>query len=144
MAEILSISAAVVQFLDIALRLSLKIHSCCNELREVPHRLNNLRAHLMQQTELASSVQKSVLGSSVSLTDSSKALLKSILNDQSREMDLMLNLIDSVTSKANDRLIRRSWNGIQAIDKKKNIESACDQIEAKGNLLSLWLINTNV
>ena len=144
MTEILGIAAAVVQFLDIGSRLCLKIHSFSRKVRDVPHKLNILKVHLTQQIEVTSSVQTSVIGSTLGLDDSSEALLKAILDDQRQVMELLLRLLNSVTNRADDSLLRRSWNGIQAIDKKKEIESACDQIEAKGNLLLIWLGNTNV
>ncbi|KAL1869622.1 hypothetical protein Daus18300_005476 [Diaporthe australafricana] len=144
MAEALGIAAAVVQFLDIGARLCLKIHFFASEVRDVPQKLNNLKSHLVQQIELAESIQTSVIGSSFSLSDSSKASLKAIVDEQCRTMEPLLKLLDSITGKADDGLLRRSWNGIQAIDKKKDIEAACDLLDKKSNLLSLWLGNTNV
>lgn len=145
MAEILGITAAVVQFLDVGLRLCLKIHSFSSEVRDVPQKLNVVRDHLIQHVEMASSIQTSITNSSFNLDDSSEALLKVILDGQRLEMmELLLKLLDSITNKADDNLFRRGWNGIRAIDKKKDIESACDRIEAKGGLISLWLGNTNV
>lgn len=144
MAEVLGITAAVVQFLDIGLRLTLKIRSFSSEVHDVPRKLNSVREHVMQHIEVASSIQTSVISSTLSLDPGSEALLKTILDDQRREMELLLKLLEIVTDKADDGLLRRGWNGIQAIDKKKDIESACDRIEAKGNLISLWLGNTNV
>lgn len=144
MAEALGITAAVVQFLDIGLRLTLKIRSFSSEVHDVPRKLNVVRDHVTQHIEVASSIQTSITSSTLSLDPSSEALLKTILDDQRREMELLLKLLESVTNKADDGLLRRGWNGIQAIDKKKDIESACDRIEAKGNLISLWLGNTNV
>lgn len=142
MAEALGVSAAVVQFVDIGLRLCLRLHSFCSEVRDVPQKLNALQDHLKQQIEVASSIQNSVLGASVLVDDSSEALLKSILEDQRRVMEHLFNLLESVTNKSGDNILRRSWNGIRAIDKKKDIESACDQLEAKMRLLSSWLGNT--
>lgn len=144
MAEVLGISAAVVQFLDVGLRLCLKIHSLSNAVRDVPQKLKVLRSHLMQQVEVAKHIQTVIVGSSVSLNDSSEALLKALLDDQAQTMDLLLNLLDSVSNKADDGFLRRTWNGIQAVEKRKAIESACDQVESKVNLLSLWLGNTNL
>lgn len=98
----------------------------------------------MQQIEVASSIRTTLVGPSVGLNDSAEALLKALLDNQAQPMDVLLKLFDSVSSKADDGFIRRSWNGIQAVEKKKAIESACDQVESKVNLLSLWLGNTNL
>lgn len=144
MAEVLGITAALVQFLDIGLRLSLKIRSFSNEVRDVPQKLNIVRGHVTQHIEVASSIRASIINSSLSLDPSSEALLKTILDEQRKQMELLLQLLDSFTNKADDGLFRRGWNGIQAIDKKKDIESACNRIEAKANLISLWLGNINV
>lgn len=144
MAEILGITAAVVQFLDISLRLCIKIRSFSGKFRDVPHKLNVVRHHLTQHMEVVSSIQTSIGDSSFSLDASSEAQLKLILDDQRREMELLLKLLESITNKVDDGVFRRGWNGIQAIDKKKDIEAACKQIEAKGGLILLWLGNTNV
>lgn len=144
MAELLGISAAVVQFLDIGLRLCLKIHSLSNEVGDVPHKLKILRAHLTQQVEVAKNIQTEIVGLPISPNDSPEALFKALLDDQAQAMDVLLRLLDSVSNKADDGFIRRSWKGIHAVEKKKAIEAACDQVESKGNLLSLWLGNTNV
>lgn len=144
MAEVLGITAALVQFLDIGLRLSLKIRSLSSEIRDVPQKLDVVRGHVTQHIEIASSIQTSIINSSLSLNPSSEALLKTILDEQRKQMEVLLQLLDSLTNKSDDGLLRRGWNGIQAIDKKKEIESACDRIEVKGNLISLWLGNTNL
>lgn len=143
MAEVLGITAAVIQFLDIGLRLTLKIHSFSSEVRDVPRKLSVLKDHVIQHVEMASSIQTSISNSSFGLNSSSEAQLNAILDDQRRQMEILLQLLDSITNNDDDGLFRRGWNGIKAIDKKKDIESACDQIEAKGDLISLWLVNTN-
>lgn len=144
MAEALGISAAVVQFVDLGFRLGLKLHAFCSEVRDVPHKLMILEVHVKQQTEVASRIQASILGGSVSLNDNSEALLKAILEGQRQAMESLLNLINSVTNQPGDGILRRGWNGIRAIDKKKEIESVCEQIHTKADLLSSWLASTNL
>ncbi|KAG8161092.1 hypothetical protein KVR01_009356 [Diaporthe batatas] len=135
MAEALGISAAVAQFVDIGLRLCLKLHAFCNEVHEV---------HVKQQIEVASRIQASILGGSVALGGNSEALLETILKDQRQAMECLLDLINSVTNLPGDGIFRRAWNGIRAIDKKKEMEFVCEQIQAKASLLSSCLANTNL
>lgn len=144
MAEALGISAAVVQFVDIGFRLCLKLHSFCGQVRDVPHKLMVLEIHVKQQIEVASRIQASILGGSVALDDNSEAALETILEDQRQAMGNLLDLINSVTNQPGDGLLRRGWNGIRAMDKKRQMESVCEQIQTKADLLSSWLSNTNL
>lgn len=144
MAEALGISAALVQFVDIGLRLCLKLHSLCSEVRDVPHKLVILEIHVKQQTEVASRIQASILQGSVALNDDSEALLAKILEDQRQSMESLIDLISSVTNQPGDGILHRGWNGIRAIDKKRKMESICEQIQAKADLLSSWLANANL
>lgn len=90
MAEALGISAAVVQFLDIAVRLSVNINWLCSELRDVPQWLHRFKLDLDQQVAIAQCVQSSSslanISSSPSSGLSSATPIDGPLNDYLRNM----------------------------------------------------------
>ena len=57
MAEIVATAAAVVQFVDVAVRLSSHLGRLCSEVRNVPHRFRRLQEGLRQQIEVAQHIQ---------------------------------------------------------------------------------------
>lgn len=144
MADPLSISACVVQFLDISVRLCLKLHHLCSEMHDVPHKLRGLEADIREQTSVVEGLRALTTKSNSNIEPSSLKGLETILEEYSRAMERLLGILDSVSSSADDGLIKRSWNAIRAIDKKGSILQCCDHLAQKRSLLSLWLHNCNM
>ncbi|KAF2684908.1 hypothetical protein K458DRAFT_388606 [Lentithecium fluviatile CBS 122367] len=61
MAEIVALTAAIVQFVDVAVRLSSHLGRLCSDVRNVPDRFDRLRSDLSQQIEIAQLIQKNHL-----------------------------------------------------------------------------------
>lgn len=144
MADPLSISAAVVQFLEISVHLCMKLHSFCAEMRDVPEKLGSLETEITQQIRIAEDIRSSVSGISPALKPSSITLLREILDDYSSKMDQLLRILESVSCAPHNGLLKRSWNALRALDKKTEILLCCDQLAQKKSLLSIWFGNTNM
>lgn len=144
MADPLSISAAVVQFLQITVHLCMKLHSFCADMHDVPERLGSLELDLKQQIQVAEDIQSLVSGMSPALSLSSIDSLLAILDDYSSKMEHLLQILTSVSSESHDGFLKRSWNALRALDKKNAMLLCCDQLAQKRSLLSIWLGKANV
>lgn len=144
MADPLSISAAVVQFLQITIRLCLKLHSFCAEMYDLPERLGSLESDLKQQIQVADDIQGLVSGTPPALNSSSINSLQAILDDYSRKMEHLLRILNSVSNESHDGFLKRSWNALRALDKKNAMLLCCDQLAQKRSLLSIWLGKANM
>ncbi|KAG6365656.1 hypothetical protein INS49_007267 [Diaporthe citri] len=144
MADPLSISAAVVQFLQVTVQLCLKLHGFCADMHDVPDRLGSLESDLKQQIRVAENIQSLVSGTSPALNSSSIDSLRAILDDYSTKMDHLLRILDSVSSKSHDGFFKRNWNALRALDKKNAMLLCCDQLAQKRSLLSVWLGKANM
>lgn len=144
MADPLSISAAVVQFLQVTVQLCLKLRSFYGEMHDVPERLESLELDLKQQIQVAKDIQNLVSGRSPALNSSSVDSLRAILDDYTGKMDHLSRILDSVSSESDDGFFKRSWNSLRALDKKNAMLLCCDQLAQKRSLLSMWLGKANM
>lgn len=144
MADPLSISAAVVQFLQVTLQLCLKLRSFCADIHDVPERLGSLESDLKQQIQVAEDIQNLVSGMSPALDSSSINSLRAILVDYNSKMDHLLRILDSVSGEPHDGFFKRSWNALRALDKKNAMLLCCDHLAQKRSLLSIWLGKANM
>lgn len=144
MADPLSISAAVVQFLQITVQLCSKLRSFYADMHDVPERLGSLELDLKQQIQVAGDIQNLVSGASPALDPSSIDSLRAILDDYIRKMETLSRILDSVSSESHDGFLKRSWNALRALDKKNAMLSCCDQLAQKRSLLSIWLGKANM
>lgn len=144
MADPLSISAAVVQFLQITAHLCLKLHSFCEDMHDVPERLGSLESDLKQQIQVAEDIQNLISGMSPVLNSTSINSLRAILDDYCSKMEHLLKILNSVTSGSNDGFLKRSWNALRAMDKKNAMLLCCEQLAQKKSLLSIWLGKANM
>lgn len=144
MADPLSISAAVVQFLQVTVQLCLKLRSFYADMHDVPERLGSLESDLKQQIQVAKDIQTLVSGRSPALDSSSIDSLRAILDDYTGKMDHLARILDSVSSDSDDGFLKRSWNALRALDKKNAMLLCCDQLAQKRGLLSIWLGKANM
>jgi hypothetical protein len=139
MAEILGISAAVVQFLDIAVRLSLKLGSVYKDLQDVPCELQRLKGDIDQQINVARYIQSSHAPFWASL-QSNSAVASSVdetLTGYMALMDELLDILKSVANKDDTGPVRRSWNAVRAVHKHRSILAICENLEKKKSSVNL-------
>ncbi|KAI0802918.1 hypothetical protein GGR55DRAFT_403769 [Xylaria sp. FL0064] len=145
MVDVLTVSAAVVQFLDVAIRLSGKLGSLYTDLRDVPAELQNLKLDIDQQIEIARYIQSSHATFS-NVPQASSIAIPSIDQTLASYISLMEQLIELLQSviKDNARIAHRSWNAIRAVHKRKDIITTCASLERKKSSGNLWLSNAKL
>jgi hypothetical protein len=145
MADILAISAAVVQFLDIAVRVSMELSSLYSDLRDVPGELRRLKLGIDQQIAIAKYIQSShaTFQSDSPGTSTSTAPINQTLADYMLAMDELASLLQSIRSEDGSGPLRRSWNAIRAVHKRKDVLLICKRLEHEKSSILLWLSNVN-
>ncbi|KAI1271889.1 hypothetical protein F5Y07DRAFT_327944 [Xylaria sp. FL0933] len=146
MADILMISATVVQFLDVAIRLSGKLGGLYIDLRDVPAELQSLKLDIDQQIDIARCIQSSHAtflnaphANSIATTSIDQTLASYV-----SLMERLIELLQSVTNKDNARIAQRSWNAVRAVHKRKEIMTICANLERKKSTVGLWLSNAKL
>ena len=134
--------AAVVQFVDVALRLSSCLERFCSDVRNVPRRFLQLQNDLRQQIEIAQQIQNHHLPGFATTISSSKfdtPLIEYI--DLAEELRKTL---EALLARKSDGVFQRGWDAICSVRKKEEVASICDRLEQKKSTLSLWLEAANL
>lgn len=146
MADILAISAAVVQFLDVAIRVSLELGKLYSDLRDVPGQLHKLKVDIDQQIAIA----KYILSSHATFQGdppgavTATSPIDQTLADYVLAMEELTGLLQSIRSEDDAGSIRRSWNAIRAVHKRNKILLLCDKLGHQKSTILLWLASTNM
>ncbi|KAF7521464.1 hypothetical protein G7054_g12450 [Neopestalotiopsis clavispora] len=128
-----AISAAVVQFLDIAVRLTLQLSSLYKQVQDVPEKLQYLQADIDQQITIARYVQSThatFWNASPPITVVSMSINQP-LTDYVAIMEQLLETVKIITKSNDIGIIRRSWSALRAIQKCKEAITLCDALEKK-------------
>jgi len=142
MAEVVGTVAAVVQFVDVALRLSSCLERFCSDVRNVPRRFAQLQTDLRQQIEIAQHIRNHHLSGFATTVSSSKfdtPLLEYL--DLAEEL---CKTLEALLAHKNDSVLQRGWDAICSVRKKEEVASTCDRLEQKKSILSLWLEAANL
>ncbi|CAN9101984.1 unnamed protein product [Alternaria alternata] len=142
MAEVVGAVAAVVQFVDVALRLSSCLERFCSDVRNVPRRFLQLQIDLRQQIEIAQHIQNDHVPG-FATTVSSSTLDAPLLEYTSLAEELSKTL-EGLLSRKNDGMLQRGWSGICSLRKKEEVANICDRLEQKRSILSVWLNAANL
>ena len=142
MAEVVGTVAAVVQFVDVALRLSSCLERFCSDVRSVPRRFLQLQIDLRQQIEIAQHIQNDHVPG-FATTVSSLTLDAPLLEYTSLAEELSKTL-EGLLSRKNDGMLQRGWSGICSLRKKDEVANICDRLEQKRSILSVWLNAANL
>ncbi|KAH8586825.1 hypothetical protein B0O99DRAFT_748061, partial [Bisporella sp. PMI_857] len=143
MAEIISLVAATAQFLDIAIRLSVKLSRIGSEIRDAPKRLQDLRISLNQQISLVRKIQTNT--SQLFATSVIRlAELTPILQEYNSIMNSLDSLLQGLISPRDQNFIHRGWSTVLTLRKNDEILIHCKRMEEKRSLLLLWLSDTNL
>jgi len=149
MAESLAIATAVVQFVDVAVRLSCKLSWLCSELRDAPQWLHNLKSELDQQIAVgqlcqhtyATTLDLPALG--IDSANGNTAPSWAPLEDYLRTMEQLSALIEKVSHDSATGKIERSWKSLKAVYQRRDITILCETLVQKKSTLSLWLTSIN-
>lgn len=145
MADALAISAAVVQFLDIAIRLTLQLSSLYKEVRDVPEKLQRLKTDLDQQIAIAKYVESSHASfwNGSAATSAGSVPLDQPLADYIVVMEQLLGTVQMI-AKPDAGIVHRSWNALRATQKCKEAITLCDALERKKSNIIMWLSTANM
>ena len=142
MAEVVGAVAAVVQFVDVALRLSSCLERFCSDVRNVPRRFTQLQTDLRHQTEIAQQIQQHHLPGFAKTVSSST--FNTPLTEYIGLAEELLKTLEDLLARKNDGVFQRGWDAICSIRKKEEVASICDRLEQKKSTLSLWLEAANL
>ena len=142
MAEVVGAVAAVVQLVDVALRLSSCLERFCSDVRNVPRRFLQLQIDLRQQIEIAQHIQNDHVPG-FATTVSSLTLDAPLLEYTSLAEELSKTL-EGLLARKNDGMLQRGWSGICSLRKKEEVGNICDRLEQKRSILSVWLNAANL
>ena len=137
MAEAVAATAAIIQFVDVAIRLSSHLGHLCSEVRNVPHLFARLQADLKQQLEVAQVLKSNFLphfSATVVSTTFDESLLEYIAL-----VGELCKTLEKILSRKDDRLLQRTWVGFCSMRKKDEMLQICTLLEQKKSVMSLWL-----
>ena len=151
MAEVVGTVAAVVQFVDVALRLSSCLERFCSDVRSVPRRFLQLQIDLRQQIEIAQHIQNNHVpgfATTVSSLTLDAPLLEytslAAWRSGSGLAEELSKTLEGLLSRKNDGMLQRGWSGICSLRKKEEVANICDRLEQKRSILSVWLNAANL
>lgn len=147
MADVLAISAAVVQFLDITIRLSLQLSRLYKELHDVPQKLQSLNADLNQQIAIAQYVKSrhaAFWHGSPAASAGAMPFADQGLADYVAVMERLLEAVELLAKPDSTAgIVSKSWNTLRATQKCREAVALCDTLERKKSNITLWLCTAN-
>ncbi|KAF3018437.1 hypothetical protein E8E14_005247 [Neopestalotiopsis sp. 37M] len=146
MADALAISAAVVQFLDVAVRLTLQLSSLYKEVQNVPEKLRRLQVDIDQQITIAKYVQSThaIFWHDSPPTSAISMPIDQSLADYITIMEQLLEVMKIIIMPNDTGIIRRSWSALRATQKCKEAITLCDALEKKKSNITMWLSTANI
>lgn len=142
MAEAVAAAAAVIQFVDVAVRLSFKLNRLCSEVHNAPLRLQRLKTDLLHQIDIAQGVKEKHL-SAFNGAVTSPTFDEFFLGYTALAEDLC-KILDKILDRNDGGLFRKGWSGICSIRRREKITELCERLEQKRSTLSLWLCAANL
>lgn len=142
MAEAVAAAAAIIQFLDVAVRLSSHLNHLCSDVRNVPHRFQRLQVDLGQQIKIAEHIKTHCLPSFA--TPATPSTFDAPLQEYIKLADELSKTLDKLLTNKSDGLLQRGWNGFRSVQKKEEVLQICDRLEQMKSTLSLWLSAENL
>ena len=142
MAEVIGAVASVVQFFDVAVRLSSSLGRLCSDVRNVPQRFHQLRIDLDQQLHIIQEIRAQHFPTFKSIVPLPK--FDTFLLEYIALANELCKTLDELVVPATDGLILRNWHSLRSVRKKEEVLHLCDRIEQRRSNLSLWLSAANL
>jgi hypothetical protein len=142
MAEAVATAAAVLQFLDVAVRLSSVLVKLYSDVRDVPERFRVLNTDLQQQITLVKDLQTNQVPAVAALVAS--PAFEALLQQYVTTADDLCTTLKKLLGGPNDGRLQRAWNGLCATRKKAEITGLCDRLEQHKSALAVWLGGANL
>lgn len=142
MAEIVAATAAIVQFVDVAVRLSCGLGRFCSEVRHVPRHFHRLLEDVRQQVKVAQRIQTHYLPAFATSTASSTfddPLVEYIILAEE-----LCKTLDTLLANKNDGILKQRWSSLCSIRKKEEVLQICSRLEQRKSTLSMWMDAVNL
>jgi hypothetical protein len=146
MAEVVGITAAAVQFLDVAARLTMTLSRVYGEFQHMPRKVKAIAEELTEFTRLIhflnSDIQAPNTGAASTLngalSPSSIALATGLLGRCIIEAQHMEDLLRPLVPKTSDTAIKRGWRTVVGPRKENEILDTWMRLQGHKINLSLW------
>ena len=142
MTAVIGAVASIVQFLDVAVRLSSCLSRLCSDVRNVPQRFHQLRIDLDQQLHVTREIRAHNLPNFVSMV--TLPMFDDFLLEYITIADELRKTLDDLVVPDTDGLFLRSWHSLGSVRKKEDILHLCDRLEQRKSNISLWLSAANL
>ena len=142
MGEVIGAVASLVQFLDVAVRLSSRFGRLCSDVRNVPQRFHQLRKDLNQQLHVTQEIRDHHLPTFISMVTLPE--FDAFLLEYIPLANELCKALDELFVPDTDGLFQRSWRSLRSVRKKEEIRHLCDRLEQRKSNLSLWLSAANL
>ena len=142
MAETISAIAGIVQFIDVAVRLSSGLNRLYSDIRDVPQLFHQLRIDLEQQLKVAQEIRTHHLPTFASTVTSSTS--DKVLLDYTALVEQLHKALDELLAISPNGPFLRSWHILRSVRKKEKILHLCDRLEQKKSTFSIWLNAANL
>lgn len=146
MAEVVGITAAAVQFLDVAARLAMTLSRVCGDFRRMPRKVKAIAEELTEFTRLINILNSdtqapntgaaSILDGALSPT--SIALATGLLGRCIIEAQHMEDLLRPLVPKMRDTAIKRGLRTVIALKREPEILDTWMRLQGHNIKLSLW------
>lgn len=146
MAEVIALTAAAVQFLDVGGRVLIAFSSLCSGLKRVPAKVKAEIQQLEHVLVVLRTIETDVTAPSNGLATALTGVLiqsqiseaKALLNDavsQAKELEVILK---SLVPPTQESALRKAWRMIISQKKEEEILERCRGLEAVKSTIQLW------
>ena len=146
MAEVLALTTAAAQFIDVGSRVLIKLSRLCSDLQNAPKAVETARSNLSvlvrlverikQDLEAARSGPASTLQGAVPPERLAPATTS--LDECLSKADKLSRTLDNLVPKCSDNVAKRVWRAIVTVKKEKEILGSLMCLEQLKSNLGLW------
>ena len=146
MAEILAVTAAAVQFIDVGGRALVKFSRLVSNLRRAPKAVRTAKSDLSRLVGLVKTIKQDFeaakTGPATSLSgavsharlDTAASFLKDCLN----ETNELLRILDGLDCERSDNVAKKAWRAVVSVKEENKISEGLAHLEQIKSSLSLW------
>lgn len=146
MAEVLAITAASVQLLDVGVRTYLAISQLCSNVKNAPRMLQTTGQQLRQLMVLVPTIQSDILALQREplsnhdgvITQSDLVTLVNLVKACEKQARQLEDLLKISNIKADDPLLKKTWRAMVTSKNESEIMQCCRWLEESKSTIQLW------
>ena len=138
----LGVIAAVVQFIDVGLRLSTRLTGFCADFRDAPQQIQRLNIEIKQQLKIAQDIKKAT--QVVSSEIQGLATFEHPHQDYMNLASKLQSLVEGLEKMDRDGILHRSWKNLRFVRQKNEIIDICETLCRKESSMMMWLVSINM